>query len=178
MDAVLASHGLSRDQFESVSVPQSAMGETLAGGEIAFGVSGEPWITRITEAGQGVLIDQFEVAEPGFQYSFVSFGPSILQDNPEVGRRFMVAYLRSLRTYAEGKTDRNVEIIAAATELDPELVQQMCWPTFSENAVMNTDDVQAFQEWAVSKGYLDAVLPANEVFDNSFQQYAVEQLAP
>ncbi len=175
---LFAQKGLSVDNFEWVVVPPAALGETLQAGDIAFATVAEPSLTQVLNAQQGVVIANANEVVPGFQYSFVNFGPSILEDNPEAGRRFMVAYLRGVRQFIEGKTDRNVQIIAEGTGLDPELVRATCWPTFDENISIHTEDILTFQEWAVSAGYLDAALPVDSLIDTSFQQYAVEQLAP
>jgi NitT/TauT family transport system substrate-binding protein len=84
----------------------------LAKRRIDFMVTTEPWLTRIIRAGHGVLWKRVQDVIPDFDYAFVRYGPSILEKDPEAGRRFMVAYLKGVHQYNQGKTVRNLEIMA------------------------------------------------------------------
>ena len=52
------------------------------------------------------------------------YGPAFLDKDPELGRRFMVAYLQGVKQYNEGKTERNLEILQNYTRLDRDLLKQ------------------------------------------------------
>jgi NitT/TauT family transport system substrate-binding protein len=113
---------------------------------------------------------------PGSGYTMMWYGPSILEENPEVGNRFMVAYLKGVRQFNEGKTDRNVEILAKYAELEEDLVRDSCWVTINGDGQINIDSVFNFQEWALGNELLDHIIPAEQFWDSSFIDYALEEL--
>ena len=106
----------------------------------------------------------------------MAFGPSLLEDNPDAGRRFMVAYMKGLRQFSEGKTERNLEIMVAATTLDVELLKEVCWPSFRSNGYAPFDGFTPFQDWAQNEGLLDGTITEDQYFDSSFVDYANKEL--
>jgi hypothetical protein len=111
---------------------------------------------------------------PGFQYAYVYFGPRLLTDHPEAGERFMRGYLKGVQQFLQGKTDRNVDILAKGTGLEKELLLDACWPWIKEAPAVNTGDILDFQEWAVTKGYMDEVIPEEQFYDPHFIDHAIE----
>ncbi len=85
----------------------------------------------------------------------------------------MVAYLKGVRQYNEGKTERNKELMVAFTGLEPELIEQLCWPTFRNDLLINTQSVLDFQDWAIEKGLLDTKVTVEQFWDPSFAEYAL-----
>ncbi len=102
------------------------------------------------------------------------FGPNLLVDHPDVGQRFMVAFLKGLAKYNEGKTPRNLEIIAQYTQLSTDEIDQACWQMMDPAGDFNVDSIIAFQDWAISKGYMETAVTAEQLFDPSFIEYARE----
>jgi NitT/TauT family transport system substrate-binding protein len=175
-DYVLPVYDLDLDHFERISVPRPAIPEAIGSGEAAFASTGEPWITLIEQAGQGTLIASPADYIPNFQYAYVWFGPTLLKDNPDAGRRFMVAYLRAVRQFSQGKTERNLELVSETTGLDQELLEAACWPTFRDDISVNPASVLAYQEWAIEKGQMDVLVPEEQFYDPSFVEYALENV--
>jgi NitT/TauT family transport system substrate-binding protein len=112
LDTLLSQVGLKPDEIVKNNVPPPAQMGALAKRRIDFMVTTEPWLTRIIRAGHGVLWKRVQDVIPDFDYAFVRYGPSILEKDPEAGRRFMVAYLKGVHQYNQGKTVRNLEIMA------------------------------------------------------------------
>jgi ABC-type nitrate/sulfonate/bicarbonate transport system substrate-binding protein len=132
----------------------------------------EPWRTRLKLAGGGVVWKEGSEVVPGMQWSFVAFGPTLLQENPELGRRFMAAYVKGIQAYRRGKTDRNIEILMKHTGLDRETVTEASWPRVSRDAAINVEAFMAFQRWAAERDYVDRILKPEEFWEPSFTQYA------
>jgi NitT/TauT family transport system substrate-binding protein len=100
-----------------------------------------------------------------------------LKKNPEAGRRFMVAYLKGVRQYNQGKTERNLEIMSKHTRLDKSILQDACWPQISDDGGINTQSVLDFQDWAVAKGLQDSKkLSAEQMWEPSFVNHANQVL--
>ena len=115
---------------------------------------------------------------PGAQHSVVAFGPRLLGKDRDVGRRFLVAYLQGVRQYNLGKTERNLDLLAAETGVDRELLRAACWPSIRGDGKIDVASVLEFQKWAVRRGALDAVVPAERFWDPSFAVEAGRILGP
>ncbi len=135
-------------------------------------MSAEPWATRlIQEADAGFWLPYQEI-DPGFQMGYVAYGPSLLEGNHDAGRRFMAAYLKAVQQYNEGKTERNLEILAEYTGLDRELLKEACWPSFSKDGTIHVQSVFDFQDWALGHDYLDSLVAEEQFWNPSFVQEA------
>ncbi|MDH4207472.1 MAG: ABC transporter substrate-binding protein [Anaerolineae bacterium] len=176
LEKLLDTAGLTLDDLETTYMPQPAELEAMAQGSIDLSMASEPWATRHVQTGNAVLWMPYNDFVPGEQHVTVVYGPSLLKTNPDAGRRFMVAYLRGVRQYNEGKTDRNLEIMAEFSGLDKEFLQAACWFDVYDDGHVNVQSLLDFQEWAVGKGYLDSVVPQEELYDPSFIEYANQVL--
>lgn len=172
LDKLLGQIGLNPNEIEKNNVPPPAQMGALAKRRVDFMVTTEPWLTRIIRAGHGVLWRPVQDVIPDFDYSFVRYGPSILDKNPEAGRRFMVAYLKGVHQYNQGKTARNLEIMAKHTRLDKDLLGAACWPQIRNNGQINPQSKLDFQDWALATGLLDNKMPLEKMWDPSFVEYA------
>jgi NitT/TauT family transport system substrate-binding protein len=171
VDLVLEQAGLTYDDIEVVDVSNPALIEAMANGSIDLAVTSEPWVTRLIDEGGAEIWLPYGEIVPGFQLGYVAYGPSLLEENPEAGQRFMNAYLKAVRQYKEGKTERNVEILSKYTELDQEFLRQVCWQSFADGEI-NVESVLAFQDWALKNGYLDGLVPEEQFWNPSFVQEA------
>ena len=172
MEKVLSQDNLTLTDVETVFLQMPARLDAFEKGSIDVTLGNEPWVTRMLQAGHAVMWKPINHIVPNFQWAFLLYGPTLLETNPEAGRRFMVAYLKGVRQYNQGKTKRNLEIIAKHTGLDQELLQKCCWQTFRNDGQINTDSIVDFQSWALKKGFLDKEVPPNQFWDPSFIEYA------
>jgi NitT/TauT family transport system substrate-binding protein len=113
---------------------------------------------------------------PGASYAMVWFGPNLLVEHPEFGKRFMVGYLKGVRQFNLGKTDRNLEILEKYTELEKKILQDACWVSINDNGGINTSSVLDFQEWAYGKELIDEIVLEDLFWDSSFIEYAVGEI--
>jgi NitT/TauT family transport system substrate-binding protein len=176
VETVLDSAGLTINDIEMVKIPTSARSEALGDGTLDLAFAAEPETTRIVETGNaGIWMPGAQVL-PDFQWAFILYGPNLLDENPDAGRQFMIAYLKAVRQYNQGKTERNLEILAEHTGLDRELLKKACWPALRDDGQINVQGVLDFQAWAVEKGYLDSPVTADQFWDPSFVEYANQVL--
>lgn len=158
--------GLSLDDVEIHHLPEPARLDALDSGAVDAMATSEPWLSRILDRGHVMFMPANEII-PEFQWGLLVFGTRLLDDDPDSGRRFLEAYLRGVRQYAEGKTPRNMEILEHRTGLDAETLRRACWPRVGVTGTVDTAGLQAFQEWALSRDLLDRVVPASEYLDTS-----------
>jgi NitT/TauT family transport system substrate-binding protein len=177
VDVELAKLGLSRDDVQFVSMAsQPERLEALKTGALDIVTYSEPWITRAKNSGAADVWLPFETVVPNVPTSVVLYGPKLTGDNSDIGDRFMIAYLKAIRQYHEGKIDSNVSIISKYTELSAEDVKSACWPTVAADGRTHLDTWMPYQEWLVSKGYLDATVSTDILWDPQYVDFANEAL--
>ena len=173
-DKLLERGNLTMDDIEMVNLSYSSQLEAFGKGTIDLSSVSEPWVVRLADTGKAVLWLSVGELLPDFQISYVAYGPNLLEKHPEIGRRFMKAYIKSLRQYSRGKTERNLEIIAQYTKLDRDILLRACWPSINASGHINVQTVLDFQDWAVKKGFLDQAAKVEQFWDPSFVDKAGE----
>jgi NitT/TauT family transport system substrate-binding protein len=171
-EKALKTIGMTLADLQIVDVPDPVKHEAFATKRIDLAYANEPWVTRISRTGHAVPWVSGSQVVPDFQNAFMMYGPSLLDQNPDVGERFMVAYRKGVLKYNEGKTDRNLDIIAKHSGLDREILRQACWPAFRASGHINTRSVLEFQDWGRKKGFLDTTVAEQQFWDPHFVDYA------
>jgi NitT/TauT family transport system substrate-binding protein len=174
----LAPAGLSLDDIEPTFLAAPQRGEAVASGAIDLAFNVEPWLTRALAANQVVVLNPAEVFAEDFQFAAILYGPNLLERDVDAGRRFMIAYLKGARQYNEGKTARNVEILAKHTNLEPELLAETCWPAIRSDGDINLSTLILYQQRSLDSGYQDALVSTDQLWDASFIEYAAQALQP
>ena len=172
LDKILKPMGINEDQLQHVDIPDQIEAETIRSGRADVGIMSEPWLTRALAANDVTLWKPLQDVAPGFQYTVVLYGPSLLRAHRDVGLRFMVAFLEAVRRFDQGKTARNMDVVASATGLDRNLLSRACWPAVRANATVNTTGALEFQSWARDRGLVDRLLPLSGFHDASFSDGA------
>ncbi len=175
-ETILAGGQLTLDDIEIVNMPGPARIAALKSGAIDAAGAAEPMITQLETLGIGVVLAPYQDFVPGFHVSCIIFGPNLLEKNPRLGRRFMVAYLEGVRQYNEGKSDRNIEIIQKHTKLSADVLREACFVSIYSDGHVDTGVVQAVQNWTYDRGFTDSKVPIDQVVDMSFVDYANKTL--
>ena len=172
LEKVLKRGGLTLDDVTKITIPPPADLGAMNSGTLDATVGGEPWVSRMKKAGVGTALIPIQDYLPGFQNGTFMYGPNLLEKNRDAGIRLMVAYLKGLRQYNQGKTDRNLEIIANFTKLDKEFLKKACWAYVPVDGRIKFQSLDEFQKWAVTKGYLDRPLTKELLWEPSFLEEA------
>jgi NitT/TauT family transport system substrate-binding protein len=172
IDRYLIQNGISMDQLAYVEMPITSRLEALQNGSIDIAAAGEPWITRIRNAGAGEVWVSLEEMIPDSQYAVVMYGPSILEEHPEIGVRFMTALLKAIAQYNEGKTERNIAIIAQYTQMDPVEIEQSCWQSIRADGDINLQSLLDYQTWAIAEEYVTEPVTGEMLWDPAFVEAA------
>jgi ABC-type nitrate/sulfonate/bicarbonate transport system substrate-binding protein len=164
----LAKAGYGEEDYRWISVPNLAEIDGLRKGTIDYALSGEPWLTRTLAAHAARPWLSMDSLLHGEAYTYVLFGPSLLQDDRETGAAVMRGYLAAAARFREGKTARNLDILTAALGESRELLERTCWPMVSSDGRLRTEDITAFQEWALAHKYIVRAASVEQVWDSSF----------
>jgi NitT/TauT family transport system substrate-binding protein len=169
LDMLLQKANLTQADIQFVTISQNqARLEALGSGAIDVVSFSEPWVTDARNAGNGDSWQTFESILPNGQYGLVFYGPNLLTKNPDAGKSFMMAYLKGVRDYEEGKTNSNIAILSKYTGETPAELQQICWQAFRLDGSINTQTLLDFQAWAIKKGYLTTSLSLGQLWDPDF----------
>jgi len=179
---VFASVGLTLDdaQWERLTNPDMLV--AFANKSIDAAWMLEPFITLGKQ--RNVLVPWLSLGdyEPGFQLAGIVFAEGLIKERADVARRWSVAYVRGLRDqldFMKGK-DRDVigPILAAYTGVPLEAIDQVAWGPVHPDGRLNVESILDAQRQLVEWGTLGQSLPAEQIVDPQFAEYALQQLGP
>jgi len=168
LDQALLPFDLNTNVVNTAYMTTPTIFEAFQTGDIDVAHMPEPWLSRVIETGKAGIWHSYEDLNPGGQLSVIIFGPSITQENTEAGNRFMAAYLQAVQQYNQGKTDRNIELMAEFTNSDLASAASSCWLSFAPDGSVNLESILDFQEWAIARGYVDNMLTVDQLWDGSY----------
>jgi NitT/TauT family transport system substrate-binding protein len=167
-ERALARSGLSRDEVEVNRLSPEAEVQALAHGRLDVAIATSIVMEKMLASSTAAVWHSAQSVLPDGQYLVVLYGPALLDRDPESGVRFMSAYLRGVRQYNLGKTERNLEILARRTSIDRRALETTCWIAMREDGLIDTATVLELQAWAVGKGLLSRPLALEEIWEPRF----------
>jgi NitT/TauT family transport system substrate-binding protein len=162
---MLEKRGMSLVGMETSRLQEPVLAMSLQNGALDAVSVTEPNLTRL--AGIGTLWLSGQDALPGYQWSVLAFGERLLVKERDTGLRFLRAWHRAVAQFREGKTDRNVAILAEGIGETPEHIRATCWPTFTADSRVNWDSIDEFQQWAKAQGFMDLTVTPEQVLDTT-----------
>jgi len=167
----LAVGNLSTDDVETIDMAFPLVIPAFTNGAIDAGLVTEPYLTQAINNGSAVILVPAEDVIPGYPFPLY-YGPAILDKDPELGRKFMVAYLKGVNQYNEGKTERNLEIIGNYTHLDRDLLNKTCWFPIAADGNVPRKPVKEYMDWMYANKKITLNLSDDQLFDMSYVTYA------
>lgn len=152
--------GAGRLTFVHREMPVQAQQSALASRALDLAFTSEPWLTRFDDARLGRVVVGGEQLLPEAQYTGLMLSRRLLAEQPELGQRFTRAFTAAVRQYNEGKTSRNIDIVARGTRLPPDQLARACWPSIPADGVVRTEGLMQFQAWLHERRAIDRIVPA------------------
>ena len=177
VDKLLAQQKLTRKDIAFIHLPPGDSAVSAKRQIEAIRYVQEPHLSNGLSRGMYRVIVSSESLSPGQQHGVMMYGKRLLYDDPDLGQRFMRAYLRGVRRYNEGKTKRNVEIITLHTKLPAEIIERSCWLPIANDGRVEMKSVNALLDWSMAQGYLDGAVPLDKWWDPRFVDAANQALA-
>ncbi len=172
VEHALAEAGIDVESVEQRVIPPNAELLALADGSVDAALVTEPQLTRALALDQGVLWRNMHLSAPGFQISLLFYGARILDGDPELGTRFMRAFLRAVADLTDDSPAVRA-LLATALEEDPEVIDVACFTPLARSGQMQEGGLTDYQDWAVEQGLLERALTVQELWDGSFLARAV-----
>jgi NitT/TauT family transport system substrate-binding protein len=163
---MLAPHHIDLNAIETLRLPEAVMVSSLQRGSIDAVAVSEPALTRVAKVGTVWLRAQDAV--PDFQWGVIAFADRLLHKDRAIGTRFIAAYHRGVAQYLQGKTDRNVAIIAKATGESEATTREACWPSFRADSRIDWESIARFQRWANAEGLMEYTVARDQAWDSTF----------
>jgi len=176
-ERILNTIGLSVADMEVHDMPEEIALEAFKKGTIDLQFATEPWISRTVQSGYAFVWKDINEVLPDAEFSILVYGPNLLDRNPDAGKRFMIAYLKGVEQYAQGKTERNIAVMAKSLKLEKEFLKRLCWPCLRKDGYINVEGVLDFNRWAVQKGLAGGLLTKDELWDSRFVDFANSMIA-
>lgn len=167
LSSYIAAGGLTLDDLQIQTLQPASYLDAFANKSIAAIVTAEPYITLLVNSGNGVVLSRMEDFGT-IQLSVLAFGKNLVVDHPDIGARFLAAYLLGVKKYNEGKTEENLQILAETTGEDPAVLKEECWLTIHSDGKISFKGVDVFQQWSVAQKQLEKPVTEEQFWDPSF----------
>jgi NitT/TauT family transport system substrate-binding protein len=184
-DQELSRAGVSPQELTYTIVPFPDMVTAFANGVVDVALLPEPFIT--IGQSRGALTCWRPIAEisPGFQLAVLLYSPSFITEHEDVGRRFMVGYVRAIRDYyraffgdGSGRSELLPIITESTSVKDPDLLERMAANGIDPDGRVNVDSLRDTQRWYFDRGAIPAEVDMAQMVDLQFVEDATSRLGP
>jgi len=173
---MLEKRGIPLDRIDTNRLEDHLVAMALENGSLDAAAITGTGLTHLARV--GTLWLTAEDVLPGYQWSVLAFGERLLVRERDTGLRFLRAFHRGVAQYRQGKTERNVAILAEGTGQTPEVVRETCWPVFTADSRVNWNSIEEFQRWAKAEGFMDSIVPAEMALDSTLVAETAPRLTP
>jgi NitT/TauT family transport system substrate-binding protein len=177
----LRNHGIDpmSVEWEPIAFPDQLA--AMQNRAIEVGVQTEPLISAGLARGVLQIMATQEEMYPTVQILYLMFWTGIEQMGPQVGERFLVAYLRAARDYINAfeygiDQDAIIDILMKETPLkDPAIYRQIKYAWVDPNGLVARDALEGDAELFRELGMMGPV-DLSPTFDDRYRQFAVQYL--
>lgn len=168
---VLALGNLSNKDVETMDMDWNMVVPAFKTGAIDAALLTDPYMTQAIDSGSAVVLVPGKDFLPDWPLPLY-YGPAILDKDPELGRRFMVAYLKGVEQYNEGKTERNLAILHNYTQLERDILNRSCWYAIAPDGYLPAKPIHDYMDWMYENKKITQKLDDDQIFDMSYVDYA------
>jgi NitT/TauT family transport system substrate-binding protein len=177
--------GLTLDDVENAAVAFPDMIPAFANGAIDAAIVIEPFVSEIERLGAAVRWRGNSELYGNQQIGIIIYGPTVLSQPPDVGRRWVIAYIRGVRDYNDAFGPRRqgrdaiIQILAKHTAVkDPAVYERLRPPGLDPDGKLVLDSMRDDLAYYQQTGLVREQVDLAQLIDTSYQEYAVQQLGP
>ncbi len=130
------------------------------------------------------MIETSDKVYPDHQIAVVLYAPAMLREKVDLGRKFMLAYLKAVRDFNDGfgkkQAQKKRDVIAVLAKHTPvkdlALYEKMVMPWLDPNGAVNRVSLRFDQDWYAQHGFVSRKVNLSLVVDDRFVLHAVERL--
>jgi NitT/TauT family transport system substrate-binding protein len=175
--------GMKFEDTSWVQLPAADIQVALANKGVDVAWTNEPFLTlgRL----KNLLVPWLNLGDydPGAQIAGITYGTPFIKNRLDVARRWAVAYVHALRDYNDflkkGKDREAIgQLLSKYTGIPADQVDKAGWAPLHPDGKTNVATIAEAQQLLVSWGKLPKAIPVEQVVDQQFTDYAVQQLGP
>ena len=176
--------GLTFQDANVINIGFADMAAAFANRSIDIAFMAEPFATNAAERDVAVRWRPVSEVMPNHMLTVWMYSRKLIQEQPEAGRRLMVALMRAARDYMDGivRNRGRAEVVAAQTKhtrvKDPALYDKMSFTGAYTSGEVSLETLQHDMAWYQANGYLEAAPDLNRIVDTRFAEYARQRLGP
>ncbi|HEY4318534.1 MAG TPA: ABC transporter substrate-binding protein [Herbaspirillum sp.] len=151
-------------------------------------ITNEPTVTQSVKAGVAVRVAGNDVVSPGQQTAVLLYSGEFIKNSPDIGKRFMRAYLKGVRDYNDGLKDGRIagknaeEVLSILTEYtaikDKDLYRSIVPSASNPDGRVNVASLKRDFAFFKSQKLISGTATVDQVVDNSFVDAVVKELGP
>ncbi len=149
------------------------------------GIVIEPYLSRIEKLGTAVRWKGTRDFYGNQQVAVVMYGPKLVEEQQDVARRWMTAYIRGVRDYNDAfgpkrrGRDEVIQILINHTPIkDASVYDEMRPAGLDPDGKLDVDSIRGDLAYYEQAGEVTQQVDLSKVIDTSFTDYAVQQLGP
>ncbi len=152
LDSLLTANGLTRSQVKAVPLQPDEMEDALVAGRVDAVSTWNYTLARIAKrlGAEAIVFNDREIYTETYN---IAVRQRLLDSDPQAAERFLRALIRAETLVAQQPREAQM-IMAAATQVDPELIREV-WNAFSYNVVLDQTLLLALEDearWAMASG--------------------------
>lgn len=168
VETILKSAGISMQELDLINIGRSELVIAFLSGKLDAVFLSD--FARRFETMADQIVRGISLADvlPNYMFSYVSFGARLLDGDPDIGTRFLSAYLRGVNEFVGGKTPRFHDELAVSNGFDPVAARSACRNNFVVDGRIDLPSLDRFIQWAAAKEYCINPLSAEQLVDMRF----------
>jgi NitT/TauT family transport system substrate-binding protein len=173
VETILKSAQINKEELDLINIGRSELIVAFLSGKLDAVFLSD--FTRRFETMTDHIVRGISIADviPNYMFSFISFGARLLDGDPDIGTRFLSAYLRGVSEFVAGKTPRFHDELALSNGFDPEKARNACRNNFVVDGRIDLPCLDRFIQWAAAKEYCLDPIPAEQLVDMRFLERMV-----
>ncbi len=181
MRNLLRQNGMTMDEMDVSHLTSADALVGLQNRAVDVATAAEPFPSQIEAMGAAVKWLSDGDVVPGFQIGAIMFSERFASQ-PEIGRAFMVAYVRAIREYLDADSGRaDDEMVAAIskwTTVPPDAIKAAGAPHFNPSGQLSLEDMNRQQDFWISEGVMKDKVDMSQFVDLGYVEYANQVLGP
>jgi len=188
LNEMMKKGGLSYDDLKQTALTLPNHLIALENKGIDMTLTPEPFATIIEKKGLAVKFATVSSFYPNQQQLVLIYGADFMKKRHDVAERFMVAYLRGVRSYMDGLKDGKIagpnadEVIAVTVanthSKNPKLLKEISPVFVNVDGEVNMESMKKDWEFFKEKGLVKGDTTPEELVDMSFVKAALKKIGP
>jgi len=178
----LKAQGIDPREMEWPRLPFPEILAAMTNRGIEVGVQTEPLLHAGTVRGVHQIMATQEEMNPTTEVLYVTYWSGIERLGPQVGERFMVAYLKAVRDQLNAfeygiDQDAIIDILVRETAInDPAIYKQIKYTWVDPNGALSRESLQADADLLYELGVAQQPIDLSPAFEDKYRRFAVEYL--